>query len=90
MKKRLHVYYSGMVQGVGFRFTLVELARAAGIFGWVKNLPDARVEVIAEAEEDELKDFLEKIHGQFASHIRDADVVWLAAADEFSDFNVRY
>jgi len=47
MAKRAHVYYSGSVQGVGFRFTAEDLARQNNLTGWVKNLADGRVEIVA-------------------------------------------
>ena len=56
MRKQIHVYYTGRVQGVGFRFTAQDLANEKGIFGWAKNLRDGRVEIRAEAEEKVLKD----------------------------------
>ena len=58
MKKQLHFYYSGMVQGIGFRYTVQDIAAGLLVCGWVKNLTDGRVEVIAEAEEDTLRVFL--------------------------------
>ena len=51
MRKRMHILYSGRVQGVGFRFTAETMAVESGIQGWVKNLGDGRVEIMAEAEE---------------------------------------
>ena len=89
MKRRLHVYYSGSVQGVGFRFTAERLAGSLGITGWVKNLRDGRVEVMGEAPEDALKQFLEKINVAFKAYLRDTEVKWAAASGEFDGFDIR-
>ena len=45
---RAHVFVSGIVQGVGYRFTTVEQAKQLGVTGWVRNLPDERVEGVFE------------------------------------------
>lgn len=90
MKKQIHLYYTGRVQGVGFRFTTEDVARDLGICGWVKNLPNGRVEVVAEAEEDVLKDFLTKINQYFSRYISDIDVEWRQANGEFSDFGIEF
>ena len=74
MKKRIHVYYSGRVQGVGFRFITEDLAGNFGVTGWVKNLADSRVELVAEAEESVLKDFLSGIRKYFREFIQDEDI----------------
>ena len=89
MKKQIHVYYTGRVQGVGFRFTVQDLAKEKGVFGWGKNLRDGRVEITAEAEEEVLKDFLEQINQYFSQYIQDADIQWLKATDEFEDFLIK-
>lgn len=90
MKKRIHVFYIGRVQGVGFRFTAEDIANDLGICGWVKNLRDGRVEVVAEAEEEVLKDFLARINQYFSRYIQDVDIQWQAATGEFKDFGIRF
>lgn len=90
MVKRLHAYYSGTVQGVGFRFTAESIAKDLGVCGWVKNLRDGRVEIAAEAEEDTLKDFLGRIEQSFSRYIRDTDIKWLDATGEFSEFRIAF
>lgn len=90
MKKQVHVFYTGRVQGVGFRFTAEDIARELGVCGWVKNLRDGRVEVAAEAEEKLLKEFLERINQYFYRYIQDADVTWQETTGEFKDFVIRF
>ena len=90
MRKRMHIPYSGRGQGLGFRFTAETMAVESGIQGWVKNLGDGRVEIMAEAEEEALKDFLNKIRQSFSRYIQDEDLRWSDAADEFQDFQIRF
>ena len=90
-KKRVHVYYRGMVHGVGFRYTAEHIARKNNVIGWVKNLPDGRVELLGEGEEDVLKDFLKDIrNGPLEDYIRDQEVTWSEATGEFKNFGIRF
>jgi acylphosphatase len=57
MTRCVRFLVSGRVQGVGFRAATSRQAQAAGIRGWVRNLPDGRVEVIAAAEQEQLEGF---------------------------------
>jgi acylphosphatase len=90
MKKQLHVFFSGTVQGVGFRFTVREIAAGLGVSGWVRNLADGRVEVAAEAEEEALRDFLARINGKFSHYIRDVELSWSGVTGEFRDFQIAF
>lgn len=90
MKKRIQVYYSGTVQGVGFRFSVERAARQLGITGWVKNLPDGRVEVVCEGKEEELYLFLGKVRHAMGGYIAKEDVDWLEAAGGFEGFEIRF
>jgi len=75
---------------VGFRFTAENIADNLGVCGWVKNLRDGRVEILAEAEEDVLKDFLGQINKYFSRYIKDVDVDWQVASGEFKEFGVEF
>jgi len=90
MQKQVHVYYSGRVQGVGFRFAAQDLAGELGVLGWVKNLRDGRVELVAEAQEDLLKDFLERIDKYFLGYMQDKDIQWHQATGEFKEFGLKF
>ena len=89
--KRIHVFYSGRVQGVGFRFTAEEAAKQLGVTGWVKNLRAGRVELVAEGEETALQTFLERIRtGPMRNFIQRAEVLWSHATEEFTEFEILY
>lgn len=90
MKKQVRVFYSGRVQGVGFRFTAESIALDLKITGRVRNLRDGKVEVLAEGEEETLKEFLSRINEYFSKYIQDTDVEWLAATGEFKEFGIEF
>lgn len=90
MKKRLHVYYEGGVQGVGFRFTTEYIAQQLNLTGWVKNLPDGRVELVAEGKEDSLQQLLSKIKDRMRPYILNESVDWEPHKDEFKEFALRF
>jgi acylphosphatase len=86
---RMHVYYSGRVQGVGFRYTVKTVAMGFETTGVVRNLPDGRVELMAEGEREELEAFKEAIGDSgLAGFIREQTVDWLPATDEFRGFEI--
>ena len=91
MKKRVHVFYTGRVQGVGFRLTAEETAQQFGVVGWVKNLRDGRVELIGEAEETTLSGFLDAVRaGPMKNFIQQIEICWSGASDAFDEFEIRY
>ena len=89
MNKRIHAYYSGSVQGIGFRFTAERIATSLNLTGWVKNLRDGRVEVVCEGQEVTLQDFLRQINSTFNNSINDADIKWSEATGKFDNFDIR-
>ncbi len=82
-----HVYIEGKVQGVYFRDSTREQALKLGITGWVRNLPDGRVEAVFQGEEDKLKKMLEWCwQGSPMSRVDDVYVEDMVGEQEFSDF----
>jgi acylphosphatase len=69
-RDRRRVLFAGRVQGVGFRFTCQSLARSFEVAGFVRNLPDGRVELVAEGESGELDAFLSSIRLEMSTYIK--------------------
>lgn len=91
MKKRIHVFYSGRVQGVGFRMTAEETAQQFGVVGWVKNLRGGQVELVAEGDEPVLERFLRALRaGPMKNFIQNVEISWGHASDTFHEFEIRY
>jgi acylphosphatase len=65
------VAYAGRVQGVGFRATAVSLARRYPVTGWVRNLPDGRVQLLAEGEADAVERFLQQVRDYWGDDIEE-------------------
>jgi acylphosphatase len=88
---RRRVYYSGRVQGVGFRYTCRWLARGFQVGGHVRNLPDGRVEVLAEGESTEIDRFIAAIHNEMDAYITDTATENEPVADRpLNDFSIRF
>ena len=85
-----NVYYSGHVQGVGFRYTTQSIARGHEVTGYVRNLPDGRVELVAEGRPGEIEAFLTEVRDRLINHIREESTDKGPATGEFDRFEVRH
>lgn len=89
--QRVHIVVSGDVQGVGYRFNVIEVARDLGLTGWVKNNPDGRVEIVAEGSKEKLGNLISWAKkGPALARIDDVALKWQEATNEFAEFEVRY
>ncbi len=84
------VHFSGQVQGVGFRFTACRAAAGRDVTGYVRNLPDGRVECLVEGEAGEIDAFLDELSDSMRGCIRGQEQRAGAATGEFRSFGVRY
>ena len=80
------VYYSGHVQGVGFRYQIFQIAKEFEITGFVHNLPDGRVQLHAQGEVTEVKLFLDEISYQLESFIREIEKKLLGKNPIYREF----
>ena len=91
MKARAHVVVSGRVQGVFFRSETRHAATRRGVTGWVRNIPDGKVEAIFEGERGNIEQLIAFCRtGPPAAKVFRVDVRWEKYTGEFSDFEVRY
>ena len=87
---RAHVFFSGTVQGVGFRYTTQRFARDLKASGWVKNLADGRVEMMAEGSRERLDNLIYKLDKFYGDKIERKEVDWLDTLGNFNDFEIAY
>ncbi len=88
MNIQAHVYFSGIVQGVGFRYTTQRFASDLGLAGWVKNLSDGRVEMTVEGSQSKVEELLKQLELHFSGSIQHTDVSYTSALEKFNDFCV--
>ena len=89
-QQRYVVYYSGRVQGVGFRYSVCRISSRFKVSGFVRNLTDGRVQLVAEGQADELVDFLQTIEGEMAGYIKTRELDQQEPTGEFSEFGLRW
>jgi len=90
-KVRAHLVVSGRVQGVFFRAETQEKAKDLGVFGWVKNLSEDRVEAVFEGERAKVEEMVKWAKkGPPGAIVNDLNVVWEEYQAEFNSFEIRY
>jgi acylphosphatase len=89
-RQRRCVRYSGHVQGVGFRYTTLCVSRAFAVTGYVLNLPDGRVEVLADGYPGVLDRFLAAVSERLRYNIDDVQTELVTRDEAFTTFSIRY
>ncbi len=88
--ERREIYYQGRVQGVGFRDTARRIARRFAVTGYVKNLPDGDVELVAEGSGEELDAFSAGLEAEMRRYIRGKSQRQRPATGEFANFSIQF
>lgn len=85
----MQIFYSGRVQGVGFRYTVKSVVSGFDVTGTIRNLPDGRVELVAEGVKNELTAFREAIRESgLEAFIQNEEVVWSEPINDFRGFEI--
>jgi acylphosphatase len=88
---RAHVFVTGKVQGVYYRQTAMEAARAHGVSGWIRNLQDGRVETVLEGDESNVSSVIEWCkRGPAKAQVEKVEVISEGYTGEFSQFTIIY
>jgi len=87
--KQLHIWVSGFVQGVGYRAFTRHEARRRKLTGWVKNLPDGRVESVMQGPEHKLKEMIQACEiGSYFAQVGSIVVEWEEVTEQFTEFTI--
>lgn len=87
--QQVHLFISGFVQGVGFRQFVTYNAKKMGVSGWVKNLPDGRVEALLQGSRESLEPMIRRLKkGPFIAKVEYVDVRWEEIEDTFEVFEI--
>lgn len=90
-KARAHIFVSGRVQGVYFREKTRRKAQELGVFGWVRNLPDSKVEAVFEGEKENIEKIVKwSKRGPFWAKVNGLEVSWEEYKGEFENFEIVY
>jgi acylphosphatase len=88
--KRAEVVFWGHVQGVGFRFTTVQLAKQFAVTGWVRNEPDGRVRMVSEGTREEIQSFLDALNDRMRDFVAGSDIQWSEATGKWPSFSIEH
>ena len=91
MLSRVHVFVSGRVQGVAYRYFVERRAAEIPVTGWVRNLRDGRVEIMAEGEKADLEGVLGVLRqGPRMANVDDLDILWEDYRGDYEDFRIEF
>ncbi len=87
---KAHIYFSGKVQGVGFRYTTQRYALKLGLNGWVKNLVDGRVEIMVDGDKGKIERLIENLKKHFGRYIQDCSISYSEDIGGFTNFQITH
>ena len=88
MTTQAHIFYSGTVQGIGFRYAVERFASGLKLTGWVRNLSDGRVEILTEGRKEDIEKFHQQIDARFDGYIKEKQVSFKPSEGKFKEFQI--
>jgi acylphosphatase len=85
-----HIIFTGQVQGVGFRFTVFNIANHHQLTGFVRNLPDGTVEMLGQGPVQAINDSIQDIKEYFSNYIREIKITEIPPNSQYKDFKITF
>jgi len=85
-----HIIFIGRVQGVGFRFTTYRIANLHQLFGFVRNVPDGTVEMLAQGQPEDIDNCINDIKESFTGYIRETKIEEMPPNTRYTDFKITF
>ena len=85
-----HIIFKGRVQGVGFRYTAQRIASLSQMTGFVRNLPDGSVEMLAQGTQKEIENCIKDIEESFGGYIRETKINEIPPDPRYTNFQITY
>ena len=85
-----HIIFSGHVQGIGFRFTALNIANRYGLVGFVRNLHDGTVEMVAQGNDEDIADCIRDINESFTGYVAETQIEDAAANPQYKTFKITF
>lgn len=85
-----HIVFSGSVQGVGFRFTALNIANRYHLTGYVRNLPNGSVEMLAQGLAETIDSCIRDIEDSFTGYVRQSDIEPVTPDPKLTDFRITF
>ncbi len=88
MTTQAGIFYSGTVQGVGFRYAVERFASGLKLTGWVRNLPNGQVEILGEGPKEDIERLIQQVDARFEGYIKEKKVSFTPVHGTFKDFQI--
>jgi len=85
-----HIIFTGQVQGVGFRFTAIRIAQRYKLTGWVRNVYDGTVEMLAQGDSDDIAHCIRDIEDSFGGYLRQTKIEEIPPDHQYKDFKITF
>ena len=85
-----HIIFTGRVQGVGFRFTAHRVANRHQLTGFVRNLPNGSVEMLAQGQLEDINDCIQDIQEEFSGYVRETKIDDVPSDPRHADFKITF
>ncbi len=89
MTTEAHIIFSGIVQGVGFRYATLSVAKELQLLGWVRNIEDGRVEALVQGPQNNIEQLCENLKRRFGDYIKECSIEYCDVSNQYMNFQIK-